>query len=53
MPTAASEVTSDEPPKLINGNGTPVKGIASITEPILIIACNTIQDVMPVANSEL
>ena len=48
---AASVVTSEEPPKLINGKGTPVKGMRAMTEPILRRACTAIQQAMPVASS--
>src|SRR5579862_1053656 len=51
MPTAAMVVTSEEPPKLINGSGTPVKGISATTEPIFRKDCTAIQHVKPTASS--
>src|SRR5579875_2758219 len=50
-PTAASEVTSEEPPKLTKGKGTPVKGMAAATEPMLIAACAISHVVIPQASS--
>ena len=35
----------------MNGSGTPVNGIALLTEPILISACQPIQTVMPIASN--
>ncbi len=50
MPMAAIVVTSDEPPKLINGSGTPVKGMSATTEPIFSSDCTAIQQAKPVAS---
>jgi hypothetical protein len=37
-PTPASDVTIEDPPKLMNGNAMPVKGTNPVTTPTLIKA---------------
>lgn len=49
MPTPIMEKTSDEPPRLINGSGRPVKGSVSVTTATLIRAWKVSQTVMPEA----
>ena len=41
MPAAAIVTSSDEPPKDMNGSGTPVTGSRPITAPMLMNACTT------------
>jgi hypothetical protein len=38
IPTPIIEITSDEPPRLMNGNGRPVKGRLSVTTAMFINA---------------
>jgi hypothetical protein len=51
MPTAAKLITSDEPPRLMNGRVTPVTGTSATTTPMLMNACPHSQAVMPIASS--
>lgn len=51
MPTASKFTTSELPPKLINGSGTPVNGMAFVTESIFRRAWIARYVVMPVASS--
>ena len=44
-------MTSDEPPRLMNGSGTPVTGTSATTTPMLTNAWPHSQAVMPVASS--
>ena len=50
-PTDTSELTSDEPPKLMKGSGTPVKGMVDVITATLIIAWSIIKMVMPPATN--
>ena len=47
MPTAARVITSDEPPKEMNGRGIPVTGSTPITAPMLMTAWLVIHVVTP------
>jgi hypothetical protein len=38
IPTPIIEITNDEPPRLMKGNGRPVKGRLSVTTATLIMA---------------
>ena len=49
MPTAARVITSDEPPKEMNGSGMPVTGSTPMTAPMLMTAWLVIQVVTPTA----
>ena len=46
-PTPASDVTIAEPPKLMNGNAAPVKGINPVVTAMLIKAWKVSQQVTP------
>ena len=52
MPMAARVITSDEPPKEMNGRGMPVTGSTPITAPMLMIAWLVIQVVTPTATRQ-
>ena len=50
-PAPAMPNTSDDPPALTNGSGTPVMGRMPITAPMLTNACMQNQAVTPIASS--
>lgn len=47
MPTPTIEMTNDEPPKLMKGRGSPVKGRLAVTAAMLIRAWNVNHIVIP------
>src|SRR5437870_136547 len=53
IPIAAISTTNDEPPRLMNGNGTPVSGNSDSMAAMLIMACNDTQVTTPVTFSRL
>lgn len=51
-PLTNVNVTSDVPPALTNGKGTPVGGTQPLTTAKFIIACNAVTVVSPAASKE-
>lgn len=51
IPNPAIEMTREEPPKLMKGKGSPVKGRVAVTTPMLIRAWMVSQEVTPAARS--
>ena len=51
MPTPTKVKTIDEPPKEMNGIGSPFVGKRPMETAILIIACRSTQQVIPVASN--
>jgi hypothetical protein len=51
IPTPASETTIADPPELIKGNATPVKGTKPVITATLTRAWKASQHVMPQANN--
>ena len=49
MPIEVRVNTSDDPPKLMKGRGTPVVGMIEAATHMLINACSTMVSVMPAA----
>src|SRR5581483_4693161 len=50
MPAAAIVASNEEPPKEMNGSGTPVIGSTPMTAPMFTNACTQNHDVMPTAS---
>jgi hypothetical protein len=49
IPMHRRVVTREDPPKLMNGRGTPVVGSSPVTTPRLMAACETTAKVIPIA----
>src|SRR3989338_3638425 len=52
IPTPSNDNNIDEPPVLINGNGSPFVGIEPVTTAIFIAACKAIETVIPNARKK-